>query len=301
MMEISYKEIITEEIRRFVAEDRPTVTSAEDGDDAPAGLWQEPLVGFADVKSPYIRELRRIVHPAHQMPEDVMADARIVIVYFVPFNKWVAKTNRGFGKELASPQWAECYELTNSMFTRLNDHITEVIRSMGYEAQVASEAGIFYRDEVMSHWSVRHLAYAAGLGTFGLNNMLITEKGCSGRYSTIVTNMALEPDEPKTEEACLYKRNGSCRACMMRCPTGAISEEGFDRHKCYSQCLKNAEVYTQFGSSYTSGQEAGKYDGFAAGAPGDDDAAVNDYNAENVGSEVCGKCVVGLPCTYRTP
>lgn len=33
----------------------------------------------------------------------------------------------------------------------------------------------------MSEWSHRHAAYIAGLGIFGINNMLITNKGCVGR------------------------------------------------------------------------------------------------------------------------
>lgn len=41
---------------------------------------------------------------------------------------------------------------------------------------------------------------------------------------------------------------------------------------------KNAELYTEFGSSYTD--ESGE-------------------NPNSVGSEVCGKCVVNTPCTFR--
>ncbi|MBQ4595991.1 MAG: epoxyqueuosine reductase, partial [Firmicutes bacterium] len=118
-----------------------------------------------------------------------------------------------------------------------------------------------------------------GLGTFGLNNMLITDKGCSGRYNCLVTNLEVEADSPKKEEACLYIKDGTCGACMVKCPAGAISPDGFDRHKCYEQCLKNAAVYTGFGSSYAETTE-------------------NDA-APTYGSEVCGKCIAGMPCAYR--
>lgn len=280
MNKIDNKNRIIEEIKAFVAAENAKCTLT--------GIWQVPIVGFADAKGEYIKQLRNIAHPQHQMPEEVLEDAKTIIVYFVPFEKWVSvypvdkkqvEIGVETGKEdenLASPQWAESYELTNAMFGRLNEHIIKTINSMGYEASEASEAGIFYRDEVISHWSFRHLAYAAGLGTFGMNNMLITEKGCSGRYNAIVTNLEIEPNSPQKEEACLYKKDGTCGVCMKRCPAGALSKNGFNRHKCYDQCLKNAKIYNNFGSSYGG-------------------------DGEEYGSEVCGKCIVGMPCAHEKP
>lgn len=276
------KELIIHEIKKFVA--------AENTSCSMGAIWQEPIVGFADAKGEYIGRLKDIVHPEHQMPDEVMDDAKTIICYFVPFARWITESNsikdvaNGDDEEdLSSPQWAESYELTNAMMARLNEHIAEVINKLGYEAKIAPEAAVFYRDEVISHWSFRHMAYAAGLGTFGLNNMLITDKGCSGRYNCLVTNLALEPDSPKKEEACLYIKNGTCGACMIKCPAGAISPDGFDRHKCYEQCLKNAVIYTEFGNSYAGSCE---------------DAAQKD-ESNSYGSEVCGKCIAGMPCAYR--
>lgn len=269
-MSADIRKMLTEEIAAFVAAEGKRCILKD--------LWQEPIVGFADVKHPYIRHLRETVHPLHQMPEDVLADATAVIAYFVPFNRWLTETNRG--AELASPQWAQAYEETNAMFGRLNEYIIKTVHNMGYEAKTSPEAGVFYRDEVMSHWSFRHLAYAAGLGTFGLNNMLITDKGCGGRVNTVVTNLDVETDVPRETEACLFKRNGSCGACAARCPSKALTKTGFDREKCYEQCLKNAYIHTGYGNSYAS--EVG-------------------HQTEDSGSEVCGKCLVGLPCTHKAP
>lgn len=269
---------MSEEIKRKITDEIISFVADEGRKSSMKGIWQEPLVGFADVNHSYIRRLRDIVHKEHQMPEQVIADASIVIVYFVPFGRWIPRSNNTEG--LASPQWAQSYEETNAMFGRLNEHIIRVVHKMGYEAGIAPEAHVFYRDEVISHWSFRHFAYAAGLGTFGLNNMLITEKGCAGRVNTVVTNLDVKAGEPKKDEACLYKRNGTCGLCVSRCPSGALTKTGFDRHRCFEQCLENAGVYTEFGNSYASkvGEEAA-----------------------DSGSEVCGKCLVGLPCTYKIP
>ena len=240
--------------------------------------WGKPLVGYADVEHPYIKDLPNIVHKSHQMPREVLPEATVVMVYYVPFQPWVAKGNRQ--GELASPCWAQIYEETNAMFPKLNEHMIRFLESRGYRGAAAPQSTVFYRDEVISHWSFRHFAYAAGLGTFGLNHMLITESGCAGRLNALVTNLDVPAGEPKKEEACLYKRNQSCGVCVSRCPAGALTMEGYDRYRCFAQCLKNAAVYTQFGNSYAS-EEGGK--------------------AADSGSEVCGKCLAGLPCTQKSP
>ncbi|MCI9597103.1 MAG: epoxyqueuosine reductase [Firmicutes bacterium] len=226
------------------------------------------------MRHPAIRNLKQTAGEHHQMPEDVMEDAVIVLVYFVPFQDFLSKENKDKG--LATKDWAQAYETTNAMFSKLNQHLIRVIEEQGFSAKESPEARIFYRDEVISHWSFRHFAYTAGLGTFGLNNMLITEQGCAGRINGLVTNLRVSPDQPQQEEACLFKRNGSCGLCLQVCPAKAITEQAYDRRKCYAQCLKNAEVHTGLGSSYSQGNEA-------------------------IGSEVCGKCVAGMPCALKRP
>ena len=230
--------------------------------------WGSPIVGFADAKT--ISEQMSILMPGHGLPEQAISDAKIVVAYFVPFLKSMTQTNRAEG--LASEEWAIAYEETNEMLGKINEYLIEVLNEKGYKAAVHPESGNFDRENLISNWSHRHIAYLAGLGTFGINNMLITEKGCCGRYSTIVTDLDVMADSPMDEELCRYKNNGSCGACMKKCPSGALTPEGFDRHKCYEICMKNAAVYTEFGNSYALD--------------------------EKVGSEVCGKCIAGMPCAF---
>ena len=42
-------------------------------------------------------------------------------------------------------------------------------------------------------WSNRHVAFAAGLGTFGVHRHLITEKGCGGVLASMILDCELEP------------------------------------------------------------------------------------------------------------
>ena len=241
-------------------------------------VWRTPLVGFADARCDGIKRLKELVSPEHVMPWEVLEDATIIIAYFVPFSKALGETNACTG--LASPQWALAYEQTNAMFNALNDNLIHKLRLAGYHAAVSPEATTFDRDKLISHWSQRHIAYLAGLGSFGINNMLITKEGCCGRYSTIVTNLPVVADHPIKTDYCLYKKNGTCGVCTRHCSSGALTCDGYDRKKCFAVLLKNAEVYTDFGSSYTNEDGTG---------------------SNSTGSEVCGKCVVHIPCATCAP
>lgn len=238
--------------------------------------WGEPLVGFADANHPDILNLKDIISPQHVMPYEVIEKPTIIIAYFVPFTKELAATNQAPGS-LASPEWARTYEETNGMFRELNNYIIAELKKMGYEAGVSNAATTFDREKLISNWSQRHIARLAGLGTFGINNMLITKKGCCGRYSTVITNLAIDSDKPLADDYCLYKSKGICGVCVQHCPSGALTVSGFDRKKCFQVCLKNAELYRDFGSSYSDG---------------------TGNNPNSVGSEVCGKCVVNVPCAF---
>ena len=238
--------------------------------------WGTPLVGFADANHPYIQNLPHLITEGHGLPQDVLPDASIVLAYYVPFTRELAKTN-DTGTIFSSPDWALAYEETNAMFLKLNAFLIEKLSEHGYKAGISPKTKTFDQKKLISEWSYRHFAYAAGLGTFGINNMLITKQGCCGRYNTIVTNLDVEPDHPVDGEYCLYKKNGSCGICMKHCPAGALTPEGFARQKCYAILCKNAEIYTDFGSSYTD--ETGTA-------------------ANSVGSDVCGKCVTQSPCAF---
>lgn len=93
--------------------------------------------------------------------------------------------------------------------------------------------------------SHRHVGWIAGLGTFGINNMLITDKGCAGRMGLVVTDIRLETAKCPIKEYCLGKYNGSCGFCVRCCVNGALAEEGFDRFACYDMCLENAGQWKQ--------------------------------------------------------
>lgn len=224
-------------------------------------IWRTPLVGYADVNLPFVRNLKEIVTEVHMMPEDVLENPKVVISYFIPFTKDLERTNVGVEDNKASVQWADAYKATNKMMGELSAHLAEELNKMGYRAAVPTGKGMLY-DELKSDWSQRHMAYAAGLGTFGINNMLITREGCCGRYHSIVADIPVEADAPLQEENCLYKSKGLCKKCVSNCFSGALTTEGFDRFKCFEACEKNMAIY---------------------------------------GVDICGKCVTDIPCAFGVP
>ncbi|MDU2065639.1 MAG: epoxyqueuosine reductase [Sporomusaceae bacterium] len=266
---MNLKETITNTIQTYVSKYQERIAGACE--------WGAPLVGFADANHPELFKLRELISQNHIMPHQVIEKPTIIIAYFIPFTRELANTNQVI-HEAASPEWAYAYEETNKMLGELNRYLISDIKQRGYNAAVSKAAATFDREKLISNWSHRHIARLAGLGTFGINNMLITKQGCCGRYSTLVTNLDIVPDKPLDEEYCLYKKQGACGICVKKCPSGALTLSGYDRKKCYQVCLKNAELYKNLGNSYL------------------DESA---QHSNDTGSEICGKCVVNVPCSFK--
>lgn len=226
--------------------------------------WKEPIVAFADARDPMFNMLKEVVAPSHALPRDFMADGKTVISYFLPFENYIPDSNIGGRK--SSKTWAVAYVETNTLIASLNFHIKKEIEKLGYKAELISMALSFTPENLKSDWSQRHVAYIAGLGKFGLNNMLITEKGCCGRVGTIITDLEIEPTKRNQGEYCLYKAGKNCTRCIESCINDALTEEKFYRDRCYEMCSENGERYKDLGSC-----------------------------------EVCGKCLVGVPCSFVNP
>lgn len=222
-------------------------------------LWREPVIKYGDVNNPLFDKLKELVDPNHHHPLDYLPSATLVLSYFLPFKKEVAESN--VEGTLISEPWALAYEHSNNMSAYINEKLCQYIKELGYDACPPTDIGMINDGNPRSRWSQRHVAYVCGQGTFGLNNMLISDKGCVGRYYSVITALPFEADPVVTEERCLYKKNGGCKLCVKRCVAGALTEKEFKRLKCLDQCNINEETYP------------------AAGA--------------------CGKCVVGLPCSFK--
>ena len=78
--------------------------------------------------------------------------------------------------------------------------------------------------------SLPHAAVEAGLGTLGLNLMLLTpEYGPRVLLGGVLTQAALEPDRPLAAPLCVGE---ACGRCLLACPADAILHWGLDKGRC---------------------------------------------------------------------
>jgi epoxyqueuosine reductase QueG len=250
------KQAIRSEIEGIVArrhEERRTATR-----------WLAPLAGFASAADPLFAASKQAVSPTHAMPVDLLPGARTVIVWFIPFERSVALSN--IPGSTASRAWAAAYVETNVLLAAIGARLVEFLQTRGHAASSPPPTHQFDRIRLVSDWSHRHAAVAAGLGAFGHHNMLITAAGCCGRLGSLVTTLAVEPDARFGGEACLQKSGASCLRCVGRCVNDALHADGFDRFRCYEQCLANGVEHRSLGTA-----------------------------------DVCGKCLAGVPCSFTDP
>ena len=250
------KKQITTTIQSFVAEYHQTNNCET--------VWGKPIVGFAAADDTLFSELKHIVIASHALPADLLPEARTVIAFFIPFARSITTSN--IKHPISSPEWATGYIETNKLIGALNDHLEQMLQKDGYRSATISATHNWIEEKLISNWSHRHVAYIAGLGRFGLNNMLITDRGCSGRVGSIITSAIIEPDVRPEHEACLFKYDGSCKKCVRKCVNEALVESSFDRFKCYEMLLKNVEEHRRRGYA-----------------------------------DVCGKCLAAVPCSHADP
>jgi epoxyqueuosine reductase len=212
-----------------------------------AVVFDPPLIGIADGEDPLFAELTRAVGPRHLRPRTFLASRfpqgprirRVSIISWVlPFSTEVRESNRG--EEWPSPLYSLARNQGQALNQRLGRRLVALLKAQGLAAAAPTLTGdydIFHSPEFAysSTWSERHVAFAAGLGRFGLNGSLITPLGSNVRLGSLVVGAALEPSlrlSGTHQAACLESRGDVCRRCVDRCPVGAISPEGLDKRKC---------------------------------------------------------------------
>lgn len=274
--------LIKNEIRRYFKESKENWF--EEIKDA---YFEEPIIKFADTEDPLFEEYKKIIGEHHFTPKEVFELAfgegtykeGTVISIVLPINEKTRKSNRA-QKELASKEWALTRTFGDEIFVRgFAKYLESYLNKMGYRT-VAPRFSERYKihangSDLTSNWSERHIAYAAGLGTFSINDAFITEKGIAVKLISVVTELKLTPDVRAAKnyaENCLLCSKGTCGACIKRCPVNAISKEGHDKMKCYK---------------YVYGEESSKL--------------AESYGASAKAGSGCGLCQTGVPCEGKNP
>jgi epoxyqueuosine reductase len=253
-------------------------------------MFSKPLVKYADGDDPFFKELKSIISPRHLTPREALAltfqkepdelpEKIAVISWILPITETTRRSNRN---ETAGPSrfWSHTRWFGEKFNNALREYVIDILTEMGYLA-VSPPLQPYFKmstngNGMYTNWSERHIAFAAGQGTFGLSDGFISEKGIAHRCGSVVTDMPL-PVSPRTAKGpydnCLFYHDGSCKVCAERCPAGAITSRGHDKKKCSDYLYSLGYSPKEFEKGY-------------------------DLDLSVAG---CGLCQTKTPCEYRIP
>ena len=250
-------------------------------------MYERPMVGIAKGDDPYYDFLKEHIGAFHWSPEEVfrlkypkpVPKEMLRVVSMVFPQTMETKLAQSKEKNCPAKEWIVSRGEWEPLMREFSGKLTEKLERMGIRCVSIDLQPEFstMRSEnlgIASKWSHRHSAYLAGLGTFGLSEGLITEKGKAVRITSMIVEAPLVPTvRPYSEynEWCLYYKDGSCGVCMKRCPVSAITAEGHDKDGC--------DAYEEyFASNYWP-----------------EDVNRGDYILG------CGLCQAGTPCQNKRP
>lgn len=215
-------------------------------------IFAKPLVGISQGDDYIFRKFKEVVGPEHLTPAEMWIQSgfpaeerletrlRVVSVVF-PYASQIREAGKKNGQNIPSEICCVAYNFSSPFKNAVLRETLRFFREQGFRAisGIQSEAFKYVTKQdpfrTYSNWSERHVAFAAGLGTFSLHEALITEKGCNVMIASVITDAPLETtvrisDEPYAN--CLYLTHKVCGKCMVRCPAGAITGKGHDKLKC---------------------------------------------------------------------
>ena len=247
--------------------------------------WEDVLVGFASGADHIWQQYKEYVGPFHWTPWEVFAqhcpeepagaEELTVIAWVLPQRAAVRKANRR-AKKYPSEEWARIRVFGEEFNVALRRHVVDSLKQAGHAAiaPMLTPNWAIVKSERFSYascWSERHAAHAAGLGTFGLCDGLITAKGKAMRVGSVVAKISIKPTPRLYSDHrayCLFFANGTCGKCIDRCPAGAITKTGHDKEKCRQHLARSREYV----------KKTYKFEGYG-----------------------CGLCQVGVPCEAGIP
>lgn len=228
------EEIIRSEIAAFIINH-----SDNHLPDSHIPYFDQPLTGFSSASDQIFTDYKQIIGPFHLLPTELLPEAQSVISWVLPISRPIRESNRK-ETELPSREWAFARFHGEAVNAALRRHLVAWLEEMGHKA-VAPQYSPLWQEfgetpvGIASAWSERHAAYAACLGTFSLSDGFISARGIAHRCGSVITDLPLA-STPRTasghHDNCLYYRNGSCGACIDRCPVGAITTAGHGKLRC---------------------------------------------------------------------
>ncbi len=186
---------------------------------ASASRWEEPLF------EPWI--------PVEFFPHHIYPETKTVIVIGLSVSLPVLETS-------PSIWYHELYKTLNSLLDQYTVQIASILTNAGFPSVFVPRDGYGSIEVLINNpvafFSHRHAAVLAGLGTFGVNNMVLTpEFGPRVRFGSIFTSAEIPSDPLTQKELCIH-----CNHCVDLCPAIALKEGEYpevltDKKACTSQ------------------------------------------------------------------
>ncbi|QUI25270.1 epoxyqueuosine reductase [Vallitalea pronyensis] len=247
-------------------------------------LYDDPIVGFSEGNDPLYLFLKQDIGDFYWTPLEAYnheysstTHTQLSVISFVfPQTK---KTKSSNLKEDRYPsyEWSANRLEGQNFINNLMKYLVKELNMLGYHAMSPTLHENFRNMQsknygYASNWSERHTAFISGLGTFGLSDGLITSVGKAHRCGSVIVNMDLMPTKRKYAshvDYCLFYNNGTCDACIKRCPANAISKNGHDKILCRTYQRDIIRPYSN--------------------------------SKHNLNTSSCGLCQVGVPCESGIP
>jgi ferredoxin len=236
---------LTELVRSYVNESPENTLQNEANERA----WADPLVGFSSGADPLYPFYKEDIGSFFKTPVewfklaypgiDVDPGELTVISWILPQTQ-ATKAEHRLPRRMPTERWARARIMGEAFNAKLRRHVVETLNEAGIQAvspmihpEWKGHTSVKYKNA--SNWSERHAAYAAGLGTFGLCDALITPRGKAMRSGSVIARINI-PASPRPYEDhhayCLWYAKGTCKECVAKCPVNALSKAGHDKEKC---------------------------------------------------------------------